>query len=47
VLSGAQSVTTRSAEAAELFEEFKVPKAQEGQHFHIRVGGLKSWSSQN
>jgi hypothetical protein len=45
VLSAHGAITARSAEAAELFEEFRVPKAQEGQHFHIRAGGLKSKSS--
>jgi hypothetical protein len=47
VLSAAQSVTARSAEATEFFDEFRVPKAQEGQHFHMRTGeNSRSWSSQ-
>jgi hypothetical protein len=46
VLSVHRAITTRSTEAVELFEEFRVPKAEEGQRFHIRVEGLKSKSSQ-
>jgi hypothetical protein len=39
-------VAARSAEATELFDEFRVPKAQEGQWFYMHRRGLKSWSSQ-
>jgi hypothetical protein len=38
VLSAHRAIAARSAEAEELFEEFRVPKAQEGQRFHIRAG---------
>jgi hypothetical protein len=41
-----EAVAARSAEATELFEEFRVPKAQEGQRFYTHRRGLKSWSSQ-
>jgi hypothetical protein len=36
VLSAHRAIAARNAEVEELFGEFRVPKAQEGQRFHMR-----------